>query len=193
MQRSTGLSISVEKTSASQSTVSKLYLKTKPERFFFHCCLFRFEEKVQSVRLRRFHSKVNTHTVYSVRLYKPTFTTISLKKKSLMWNFMLCKTNEYITGCFQLLFDSFEVSVNISSMNNKFAASKSEICVIHRQRSLKKKCLSYVFFCCCCCCHWCLLVLYNIWLWWKGIIIIIITIYHTFVDVHLYLVTTICQ
>lgn len=36
--------------------------------------------------------------------------------------------------------------MNISSMNNKFAASKSEICVIHRQRSLKKKSLSYVFF-----------------------------------------------
>lgn len=126
-------------------SVNKLYLKTKPEGFF-SLLLVSFEEKVQSVRLRRFHSKANTHTVYSVTLYKPTFTTISLKKKSLMWNFMLCKTNEYITGCFQLSFDSFEVSVNISSMNNKFAASKSEICVIHRQRSFKKKCLSYVFF-----------------------------------------------
>lgn len=59
---------------------------------------------------------------------------------------MLCKTNEYITGCFQLLFDSFEVSVNISSMNNKFAASKSEICVIHRQRSLKKNVCPMYFF-----------------------------------------------
>lgn len=86
--------------------------------------------------------------MYSVRLYKPTSTTISLKKKNPSCEiFMLCKTNEYITGCFQLSFDSFEVSVNISSMNNKFAASKSEICVIHRQRSLKKKCLSlYMYF-----------------------------------------------